>query len=269
MTRVGALWRHPVKSLRGEEVPQLELVEGGVAGDRCWAFEVVATGQLVSGKKFGPVMTCRARPAGDAVAVTFPDGTEVHDPAELARRMSALLGVQVRLVRGAPGTQVDLAPVHLLAAGTLARLRAAHPDGDWDPRRFRPNILLDDGDGGIDGEIDGEDLLLGCDLHIGDEAVLHVVMPTSRCVMTTRAQGDDLPADKRILSVLTEVRRRDVPLFGNRPSAGVYADVVRPGVVRVGDPVRVEPVAPRRGRIAAAIDEIVAARAARRPNSQA
>ena len=48
---------------------------------------------------------------------------------------------------GAPGGHQDFAPVHLLTTRTLAQLRALHPEIAWDVRRFRPNLVLDDGDG--------------------------------------------------------------------------------------------------------------------------
>ncbi|TIW75903.1 MAG: MOSC domain-containing protein, partial [Mesorhizobium sp.] len=35
------------------------------------------------------------------------------------------------------------APIHLLTTASLARLKALHPEGTPDPRRFRPNIVVD------------------------------------------------------------------------------------------------------------------------------
>ncbi|MFS0897942.1 MOSC domain-containing protein [Mycolicibacterium litorale] len=254
--KVVELYRHPVKSMFGEDVDMVTVVDGGVLGDRARAFEAVPTGQRITAKKYGAMLNCRARylsapseqdPA-PPIEVTMPDGSVVRgDSDELIARVSDLLGVQVRLTAGASGSQVDLAPVHIVAAGTLRWLAAHHPSGRWEARRFRPNIVIDD------GEDDGvaEDRWLGCDLQIGD-AVLHVAMPTPRCVMTTRAQHEVLPRDQKIMRTMTNVRMRDVPVFGERPSVGVYADVVQPGVVHLGDRVTVEPAAPRRGRIAAA-----------------
>src|ERR687896_653873 len=42
MTTVGAvesLWRYPVKSMRGEEAPEVFMGFSGVYGDRCYAFK--------------------------------------------------------------------------------------------------------------------------------------------------------------------------------------------------------------------------------------
>src|SRR3712207_7390693 len=42
-----------------------------------------------------------------------------------------------------PYTTLFRSPVHVLATATLARLRELQPGSDWDPRRFRPNLVLD------------------------------------------------------------------------------------------------------------------------------
>ena len=62
---------------------------------------------------------------------------------------------------------------------------------------MRPNILIDDS-----AEPGNEDDWLGCDVHIGEQAVVHIVGPTPRCVMTTlrptrAAQGLRDPEDGR------------------------------------------------------------------------
>ncbi|MGE2713397.1 MOSC domain-containing protein [Mycolicibacterium litorale] len=240
---VVALYRHPVKSMWGEDVDTMTIVDGGVLGDRVRAFEAVQNGERITAKKHGAMLNCRVRyltapseadPA-PPIEVTMPDGSVVRGESDaLTARVSDLLGVEVRLAAGASGSQVDLAPVHIVAAGTLRWLAAQYPAGCWAARRFRPNIVIDDGeDHGA-----AEDRWLGCDLHIGD-AVLHVSLPTPRCVMTTRGQGDVLPHDRNIMRTMTRVRMRDVPGFGERPSVGVYADVVQPGIVQRGDAVRV------------------------------
>jgi hypothetical protein len=45
---VGALWRYPVKSMRGEALPIASITQRGVAGDRAWALREGAYGGLVS-----------------------------------------------------------------------------------------------------------------------------------------------------------------------------------------------------------------------------
>ncbi len=313
---VGKLWQYPVKSMQGEEVDEILLGPGGVAGDRAYGFVDVETGRLASAKRprrFGPLLDCRARflapPARDGdsppVEVTFPDGsfarTDDDGGAGLTRRVADLLGREVRLVStapdgialdelipqmdglgenaleamqtepadshgdrfmsipaamAAPGTMLDLAAMHVLATSTLQRLADAHPDGVWDPRRMRPNILIDD-----NPEPGNEDDWLGCDVHIGEQAVVHIVGPTPRCVMTTLAQPG-LPKDSDVLRTVARLNMKDMGALGQFPCAGSYAEVVTSGVVRRGDPIRFERVEPRKGALAATIEMMTAALAA-------
>jgi hypothetical protein len=156
--------------------------------------------------------------------------------------------IPIPAAMAAPGTLLDLAAMHVMATSTLARMADAHPDGDWDVRRMRPNILIDDS-----AEPGDEDDWLGCDLHIGDEVVVHIVGPTPRCVMTTLAQPG-LPKDSDVLKTVARVNMKEMGPLGQFPCAGSYAEVVTPGVVRRGDPIRFERVEPRRGALAATIE---------------
>ena len=262
---VRQLWRYPVKSMGGEEAAELTVGPGNVDGDRAYGFVETDTGRLVSAKRYGALLQCRARllPAA-GVEVTFPDGTTVDDIDELTRRVSALIGHDVRLVNaddpdaadvvawGAPETLADFAPLHLLAVTDLDRLADEHPESEWDVRRFRPNVLIDDAN-----PLVGGDGWIGCDLHLGAEVVAHAVILTPRCVMTTRPQGQ-LRRDRDILRTLARARSRVVRAFGNSPCLGCYAEVVHPGVVRRGDPVRIERVDPRHGVLAKAVDAVAA-----------
>jgi uncharacterized protein len=166
--------------------------------------------------------------------------------------------VQIPAAMAAPGTMLDLAALHVLAASTLHRLAAEYPSGDWDPRRMRPNMVIDGGDEPAD-----EDEWLGCDMHLGAEAIIHVVGPTGRCVMTTLAQPG-LPKDPGVLKTIAGVGRKQIGGLGQFACAGSYAEVVTPGVVRRGDSIRIEHVQPRQGALAATIDMMSAALAARR-----
>lgn len=264
MTSVGKLWQYPVKSMQGLEVDEISLGLTGVLGDRAYAFVDVMTGEIASAKQskhFGPLLECRASfleaPNGDgapSVEVTFPDSTTVRTDDdggdELAKRASEFLRRQVRFVkaeRHALGF-VDLAHVHLLAASTLSQLADEHPEGGWDPRRMRPNVLVDDR-----GLAATEDDWLSCNVHLGEQAVVHLAILTPRCVMTTLPQPG-LPKDAAILKAIARLGLRDLPFFGQSACAGWYADVVSPGVVRRGDQIDVERVTPRKGAIAATIN---------------
>jgi uncharacterized protein len=264
MTSVGKLWQYPVKSMQGLEVDEISLGLSGVLGDRAYAFIDVETGEIASAKQskhFGSLLECRASflhpPAEDGappIEVTFPDGmvvrTEGDRGEELAECASNFLGRQVRFVQAechALGF-VDLAQVHLLAASTLRQLADEHPEGGWDPRRMRPNVLVDDG-----GLAATEDGWLSCNVRLGEQAVVHLAILTPRCVMTTLPQPG-LPKDAAILKAIARLGLKDLPFFGQSACAGWYADIVSPGVVRRGDPIDVERVTPRKGAIAATIN---------------
>jgi uncharacterized protein len=49
---VGGLWRYPVKSLQGAPVDRIELGLGGVEGDRQWGIVDVATGKVLTAKRW-------------------------------------------------------------------------------------------------------------------------------------------------------------------------------------------------------------------------
>jgi uncharacterized protein len=122
------------------------------------------------------------------------------------------------------GTFFDVAVVHLLTTATIDRLRALHPQGRFEVRRFRPNIVIS-----TDPDEQGfaEDDWIGHAVSIGNHARLRITGACSRCVMTTLPQGD-LPKDSGILR--TAAQHNDV-------NVGVYADVIASGPIRRGDPV--------------------------------
>jgi uncharacterized protein YcbX len=122
------------------------------------------------------------------------------------------------------GTFFDLATIHVLTTATINRLRELYPEGRFEVRRFRPNIVVRPDDGDADFV---EDKWVGRELRLGDEVVLEITEPCPRCVMTTLPQGD-LPKDSGILR--TAARHHDV-------NVGVYAEVRQAGIVRRGDAV--------------------------------
>jgi uncharacterized protein YcbX len=159
---------------------------------------------------------------------------------EAVRERAAVDATGTALTVGsvAAGTFFDFGMVHLVSTSALARVRAAHPAGDADARRFRPNLVVDTG--GEPGF--PEDAWRGRLVRVGG-ALLRVLFPTPRCVVPTLAHGE-LPPDPALMRAVAREHR--VPVFGDERLSclGVYLDVVEPGTVRVGDPVAVEgPVA--------------------------
>ena len=125
------------------------------------------------------------------------------------------------------GTFFDCAVVHVLTTATLDRLRGLYPQGRFEVRRFRPNIVVETARGEEDFV---ENAWIGRTLEIGDAVRLSITGPCPRCVMTTLAQGD-LPKDPGILRTAAQ---------HNRANVGVYASVLQAGKVRRGDSVRLE-----------------------------
>jgi uncharacterized protein len=125
------------------------------------------------------------------------------------------------------GTFFDAAAVHVVTTSTLDQLRALYPQGRFEVRRFRPNIVIATANG---APAFTENSWIGHTLAIGDAVRLSITGPCPRCVMTTLAQGD-LPQDAAILRTSAQ---------HNRAHVGVYASVLQSGKIRRGDFVSVE-----------------------------
>ncbi|WP_406726218.1 MOSC N-terminal beta barrel domain-containing protein [Streptomyces sp. GD-15H] len=126
------------------------------------------------------------------------------------------------------GTFFDCAVVHVLTTATLDRLRELYPDGRFEVRRFRPNVVVETLAGVKDFT---EDAWIGRTVRIGGDGVrLAITGPCPRCVMTTLPQAD-LPKDRGILR--TAARHNNV-------NVGVYASVLQGGEIRRSDTVKLE-----------------------------
>jgi uncharacterized protein YcbX len=133
------------------------------------------------------------------------------------------------------GTFFDCALVHLLTTATLGRLRELYPQGRFEARRFRPNIVVEPGDEVRDFV---ENAWIGATIAVGEMVRLSITGPCPRCVMTTLPQGD-LPKDPGILRAAAQ---------HNGVNVGVYASVLRGGSVHRGDSVSLVTGAPAERR---------------------
>ena len=126
------------------------------------------------------------------------------------------------------GTFFDIGIVHLLTTATLDRLRELNPQGRFEVRRFRPNIVvapIEGATGFVENDWVGRSVGFG---EGADEVRLRITQPCTRCVMTTLAQGD-LPKDPGILRAAAQ---------HNDVNVGVYATVQRSGRLRRGDAIK-------------------------------
>jgi uncharacterized protein YcbX len=115
----------------------------------------------------------------------------------------------------------------VMTTAALAALERALPDSNVDIRRFRPSLVIDTGDDGADATTAGHPEFdwRGRRATIGS-ATIEFGAPCPRCVMVTREISDAIPADGSVLRHI--VRDLDQNL-------GVYATIVTPGQVGVGD----------------------------------
>jgi uncharacterized protein len=249
---VGALWRYPIKSMRGESLDEAWVTERGITGDRVWAVRELERGGIMSARTFPSLLALRARyesePATDPAAtikIELPDGSTVlpddlQAPAilsNLVRRRVALERVRSERLDPAELEAImrgeaypphrdffDEEVLHLIATGTLAFMRELRPGSDFDPRRFRANVYVDTGE-----EADGfvEDRWLDGILEIGERVRIVGMRPAIRCAMTTHPQSE-LPHDVNILRTAWQFHGAYV---------GVFAAVGAPGRIRLNDPL--------------------------------
>ena len=260
---VATVWRYPVKSMRGEELNAADINAQGMAGDRGYAVIDVETGKVASAKhpkKWRHLFDCLTmlRPNltdghDTPLQVLLPDGARaVGGTNDIDERLSAMLGRAVRLTAAVPaapqleeywpdvagrarqntvtdeamptGTFFDGALIHLMTTATLDALRRLYPEGRFEVRRFRPNLVV--ASAAAETRFVENDWI-NRTLAIGKDLRLKVTGPCARCVMTTLPQGD-LPEDAGILRTAVQ---------HNRAAVGVYATVLAPGRVVRGDEI--------------------------------
>ena len=260
--KVVSIWRYPVKSMIGEELNSSYVTERGLIGDRVYALIDQQTGKVASAKnpgKWGKLFDFHAAFIDSPqtaenippVRITLPDGGQIFsNHGEIDRTLSKVLSREVSVMNSSlekpsyeeywpdieglaqretvtdeampPQTFFDIAVIHLLTTSTIDRLRELYPEGRFEVRRFRPNIVVESASEEKDFI---ENSWVDMKLRIGEEIELKIIGPCTRCVMTTLPQGD-LPKDLGILRTVAKY---------NQVHAGVYASVHRGGTIHRGD----------------------------------
>jgi len=213
------IWRYPVKSMAGELLNEIELGRNGIPGDR-----VVQVRQPREPPREGErIVSARRRPALLAHRGTLGsdgeprvDGRPWTDP-DVAADIVAAAGAGSYLVRSdEPEDRFDVLPLLVVFAGTVDAM-------GFDRRRFRPNLVLAGTVPHAERGWEERRLRVG-------EAVLQLADLRERCVMTTydpETQAQDPGVLRRIVEELGGV-------------LGLNTEVIRPGLVRAGDPVELD-----------------------------
>ncbi len=275
--QVAALYIHPLKSAAGIRVNEITLDERGAVGDRRWLL-VDALGAQITARETHRLVLVRPefldsdRESGmqlhapglapfsiatrdiDRTAPTrfvrvWDDDVAAHDCGDAAAAWCSLaVGRDCRLVRladqdrralaprfagniDAAGRYVamsDGAPLLLLGLASVdalnARLAEQGHDESMDPRRFRANVLLT----GMEAHAEDtwRDIIIGkVPMSLGSACV--------RCVLTT-VNPDTAESGHEPLRTFAQYRRADGGVI-----FGMNTTHAAPGVVRVGDVVRV------------------------------
>ncbi len=254
MPHVARLNIAPVRSLGLESRDEILLTPDGVAEDRRF-YVVDDGGRLVDQLTAANLVQIATwtDPEATTLRLTFPDGTVVEDEVRLtepvetdvhgrtavghvvdgpwAAPLSAHVGRSVRIVRcDRIGGTRKAHPATLVSDGSLDAIGAVLGVGDVDARRFRMLIELERGSAHV------EDTWIGGCIALG-ETVLQISAPVARCAMTTH----DPDTGERDLDTLRAIKDYRGIVNGKDLNFGVWGEVVRPGVIRVGDAVRIVP----------------------------
>jgi uncharacterized protein YcbX len=260
MTTIGtveSLWRYPVKSMRGAEMPEVFMGFSGIYGDRCYAFKSSAARKgfpylnanvqqrmllyrpqfrhperaskppnLTEATSIAPGVTPANGNAEDLVLdILTPSGeiVPVDSPA-----LIELLGEgiseknQLTLVRS-DRALTDCRPVSLISLQTVRQIES-ELEMSIDKRRFRANIYFT---WAPERAGFAEDNLVGRRLRIGAKSTVMVLERDPRCKMISLDPdtGEHNPA----------VLRKVAQAHGD--FAGVYCAVLVEGVLKKGDSI--------------------------------
>jgi hypothetical protein len=173
----------------------------------------------------------------DEVRVTDPIETPIHGRTGVghvvdgpwAEVLTAFCGRPITLVRcDRPAGTRSGNPTSLITDGSLDELAQHAGVPAVDGRRFRMLIELEG------AKAHEEDTWIGGRIGLG-ETVLDISAPVARCAMTTHDPATGL----RDYDTLRAIKTYRGQVDGKDLMFGVKAQVVTPGVIRLGDEVRV------------------------------
>jgi MOSC domain-containing protein len=234
---VEAIFRYPVKSMRGEQLESAMLGWHGLDGDRRLAFRRISdrsgfpwltAGKLPDLVLFTPQRREDGTDGGLPTHIRIPDGTEMAVfGEELAAEVGRRYGAPVEMMQMRHGI-FDDADISVIAVDTvneISRLAGQLPD----VRRFRPNILVRL----LRPVPFQEDEWLGGVLSFGEEneaPAVAVTMHDVRCGMVNLDPDSASPAPEMLKAAVR----------ANQNNAGIYGTVTRVGRLAVGQTVQLK-----------------------------
>jgi len=237
VTEVGhveAIFRYPVKSMRGEKLEAANLGWHGLEGDRRLAFRRVdnrsgmpwlTASRLPELLLFAPLLTQDGATGEVPTQIRTPDAVDLPVFGEdLAAEIGRRYGAPVQMTQLKHGI-FDEASISVIASATVHEIgRLAGQSLDM--RRFRPNVVVrlqrpvpfqeDEWVGGVLSFGEGD-----------DAAAVAVTMRDLRCSMVN--------LDPESASPATEVMKTIVR--ANQNHAGIYGTVIRIGRLAVGQTI--------------------------------
>jgi len=254
--RVESVWRYPVKSMAGEEMPEIYAGFAGIWGDRLFAFKSSATpagfpyltgreahqlliyrprfrdpqraakpANLAEAEELSPLLNpVAADPSDFALDIESPSGELLPiDDQTLLQQLNRLVGNGhlLTLLRS-ERAMTDCRPISLFSLQTVHQL-GEEIGLALDKRRFRANVYLDLGTAQGFSEND----LVGHKVRIGSKVIIAALERDPRCQMITLDPDTAMPNPE----VLRAVAR------GHEGTAGIYGAVLAEGIIRSGDAV--------------------------------
>lgn len=231
-----AIYRFPVKSMRGESLTESSVEWQGLPEDRRYAFiqsenhtvfPYLTAREIPDLLHYTPFFTEPGRSGRPALMVRTPEGLEYPIwSVELRESIAIRYPRPFHLIRlGLTGT-FDIAPLSVMTTSTVASLGKAL-GMTLNPLRFRPTILIET----PTGDPYPENQWVGQTLVFGDagENGLHMLVsePDPRCTMIT-LDPETAAAEPRVLAEVVQSRHGEL---------GVYGLPTRLGTLRVGQPV--------------------------------
>jgi uncharacterized protein YcbX len=233
---VAQLYFYPVKSMAGISLQQAYVGFDGILGDRQYAF--VHTSQAATNSF--PWMTARqssrmllyqpqldTMPTPDdneqPVLVRTPDGTvRAVDDSVLCDEIAAINGNPLFLLKSNRGN-FDAQHLSLFSLTSVDAL-ASEAGSAIDHRQFRANIYMQP----ASGRAFDEEAWTGHLLQVGKSVLVGITKRDGRCMIVNLdpTTGDQNPAVLRAIA-----QRHD-------RQAGVYGNIIRRGLIRVGDEIR-------------------------------